>query len=556
MLLAFEAEAQIIDSFSNQDSFFAQWSGSTHNFKIENGQLKSASIVPNDTFRIIRLANQFEEWTLDLRFEFNTSSANYVHWILYEKEDLSYYILCGGTKDEFSLIRSDKHGDTMLIDGLNKTSEKVAVRLKVTFIDSIWTLRRIYPDSSIVEGEATDNFTPSSSALTGIFIKQSTSSFFGKHYFDKLYVGHIRKDTSAPILDSVILSQNKVTLYFDETIKFSDSLILLHSNPIVQSASIDHKLLTLLLKPLENGEYNLYLTGLSDQSGNTIANSLITLKIFNGTSPTKGEIIFNEILFNPYPDSYDFIELYNRSEKVIDLDSSILFRSVDGERKNAVILPHYLMLPGTYLVLTEDSTNIQEIYASSGMRFLEIDIPPMNNDDGTLVILGKKGKQIDSLIYDQDMHFEFLNSREGVSLERITFEDSSFNPLIWHSAASTAGYATPGSINSQYFQSRHGSLQLQSSTVSPNSDGYQDQLILNYDFPKPGFVLQLRIFDETGRFVDRPANQETMATAGIFSWDMVLSNGTILLPGRYILYLEAFHADGMLVRKKFAFVVY
>ncbi len=82
--------------------------------------------------------------------------------------------------------------------------------------------------------------------------------------------------------------------------------------------------------PFERGNiYTLFLTGdVRDFSGNEI-----TIRSFRFGLPEQAgsrEIVFNEILFNPFPEEPDFIEFYNCSEKVIDA-SRLWLASVNAE---------------------------------------------------------------------------------------------------------------------------------------------------------------------------------------------------------------------------------
>ena len=90
---------------------------------------------------------------------------------------------------------------------------------------------------------------------------------------------------------------------------------------------------------------------------------------------------------------------------------------------------------------------------------------------------------------------------KGVALERIDPEDHHKNANNWHSAASTAGYGTPGYKNSQFKQS-HGitaTIEVVPKVFSPDNDGFDDIATIQYKTDEPGYVANITIFDAAGR---------------------------------------------------------
>ncbi len=55
----------------------------------------------------------------------------------------------------------------------------------------------------------------------------------------------------------------------------------------------------------------------------------------------------------------------------------------------------------------------------------------------------RSGALSDHFAYREQMHFDLLKDKEGVSLERLSPDGASDDPRNWHSAASAVGYATP-----------------------------------------------------------------------------------------------------------------
>ena len=113
--------------------------------------------------------------------------------------------------------------------------------------------------------------------------------------------------------------------------------------------------------------------------------------------------------------------------------------------------------------------------------------------------------------------------------------------MNWHSAAATVNYATPGYANSQAFESNPGSeeVQLNPTTFSPNDDGVDDVLGIEYQFPFPGANAQISIFDTQGRLIKLlQPNILLSPESGTFFWDGTDSKNTRADIGMYVVVLE------------------
>ena len=85
-------------------------------------------------------------------------------------------------------------------------------------------------------------------------------------------------------------------------------------------------------------------------------------------------------------------------------------------------------------------------------------------------------------------------------MERIDFNSLSVQNNF-HSAATSAGYGTPGFKNSQYKSGNvpGGEIHVTPEIFSPDNDGHDDFATINYSFPTPGYVANITIFDGSGR---------------------------------------------------------
>ncbi|MDP4274229.1 MAG: lamin tail domain-containing protein, partial [Bacteroidota bacterium] len=310
-------------------------------------------------------------------------------------------------------------------------------------------------------------------------------------------------------------------------------------------------------------DYLLTLTnGITDCVGNPLSDKNYA-HFALPQSPDSLDILINEILFNPFPDGTDFVEIYNHSSKVIDLaDLSICTRDItSGLIKNCCVIAKNgrLIFPGEYVVITADRLKVQNHYLTPNDNcFTEVTaMPAINNEEGTVMLINRQAQMIDFFSYDKNMHFGLISNTEGVSLERINFDQSTNNASNWHSAAETVGYATPGYKNSQYNAQidRSSEFSVSPEIFSPDNDGRDDLLHIHYKLDQPGFVANILIFDSRGREVKRLGRNVLLPSEGDLTWDGLDHRGGKASMGMYILFVELFNLNGEVRNIKKSFVL-
>lgn len=286
-----------------------------------------------------------------------------------------------------------------------------------------------------------------------------------------------------------------------------------------------------------------------------------TTLIGNFTLPEQavaGDLVINELLANPYSGGQDFVELYNQSNKVIDLKDWQLANFYNDTISNIkTISNHFILEPGAYVAISKDTGFLTTHYpATVSGQLIQMDTPSFNIDSGTVYLLFN-GEQIDRVSYSVDWQFSLLDNSDGVSLERILPSGPSNQPDNWHSAAESIGFATPGRINSQFqLGTTCESVSLSRDVFSPDQDGFEDVLMVNYAFSKPGMLGKACIYDDMGRVVKTLFSNELLATSGFFTWDGVNVHQAKAPVGVYILLMEVFSTDGSVIfTKKLAFTL-
>ena len=270
-------------------------------------------------------------------------------------------------------------------------------------------------------------------------------------------------------------------------------------------------------------------------------------------APAAGDVVINELLYDPRTGGSDFVELYNRSSKTLSLADLVLANETDGQIGSPlpVSTQPVLLLPGQYVVLTEDLPDLLNAYPQTvAERALQTDLPSYNNGEGVVVLLAAGGDTLERFAYDDDLHFELLNDIEGVSLERVDPARPAEDRTNWHSAAELAGRATPGFLNSQYSEAPRptAELTIEPAIFSPDNDGFQDLLTVSYRFEQAGFTGTLTVFDLAGRPVRELLNNALLGTEGAVSWDGIRDDGSKARIGPYVLVLEAYDLQGEVER--------
>jgi hypothetical protein len=321
----------------------------------------------------------------------------------------------------------------------------------------------------------------------------------------------------------------------------------------IHSLSPDFTELKILFSsPVLQGQvYSILFDSMYDCAGNPMHDKRNKIRFAVASKPDSGDIIINELLFNPRSGGYDYVELFNRSERVLDL-SRLMVADADDENNidnfYRIDDKPVLLFGGEYIVLTESAANISESYLCyfpERIRTVKV-LPSMPDDEGVLLLIDSAGKRYDQIRYADDWHHPQVDNKEGVSLERIQPASSTQDRNNWISASSTSGFGTPGYRNSQYnvFADTDKRLFIEKDVFSPDGDGYADELVVQYTMDKPGYSCSFEVYTSQGRVVKRVINNELLGTSGIIKWRGEQEDGAIVQPGIYVLLFKLQHPDG------------
>ncbi len=310
-----------------------------------------------------------------------------------------------------------------------------------------------------------------------------------------------------------------------------------------------------LATALQSGTiYTITATGVADCVGNAVSSSANTALVGTFGNLLPFDVVVNEILFNPKSGEEDYIEIYNRSKKVINLKNTFLAnRNTAGVVSSITQLTttDYAFFPEQFIVLTKTASSVTRNFLAPNAQFIiEMSTPSYSDDKGNVIILNEQGAIVDEISYDDKWHFALINNTEGVALERIDYNDTSLIAATqqknWHSAASSVGFGTPTYKNSQYKinEDVQGEIKVTPEIVSPDNDGMDDFATINYTFPSPGYVSNITIFDAQGRPVRYLQRNALNGIKGYYRWDGLGENNKQLPVGLYIIYTEVFDLTG------------
>jgi len=373
-------------------------------------------------------------------------------------------------------------------------------------------------------------------------------------------VDGINNDTDPPqLLRTYSLDSITVVALFNEPLdstsatalsnySFSNSLLISSVAPL---PPLFNSVILRLSSPIQKKlVYTLTVTNLTDCKGNMIG-VYNKSKAGMAEEALRNDVAINEMLFNPRPNAYDYVEIYNRSDKTIDANKLFIANrnssGVLSSIKRINEIPFYIF-PDDYIAVTEDAISLHHEYLVQNPQnvLLLSSLPSFPDDKGIIVITNSQGNVVDEVSYSEKWHYALINNYEGIALERIDPNDSSQKQSNWHSAASTAGYGTPTYKNSQFRQTGavNATIDVSPKVFSPDNDGHDDIATISYQVGEPGYVANVSIFDANGRLVRYMIKNALLGLKGSWNWDGLNENGQKLGIGTYIIFTEIFNLHG------------
>ncbi len=576
--------AQFFDDFNDGDfQSNPEWLGDIQNFIINDHYQLQLDAAESGNSKLYAKYNTIDsmEWNLYLKMDFNPSNSNKLKiFLLVDSPVLDstsgYFIKIGenGNDDNLKFYFIDNGNETLLGEGeLGLFSKAFAAYLKITRQSSgIWTISIKEENMFYKEDfQVFHNEFYFDSAYFMLDMDYSKTRV-DKFVFDDIYIKPFEYDNKSPVLiEANLLDNTRLILSFDEELDKTSALqkknytILENGfNPteISYDSSIPNRVELRFATPFKSGkQYTISVKGIKDLKDNTILEKQST-NFYLIESPVTGDIIINEILFDPHKGASDFIELINISKKYLSLKGVKISNKIKDDKIER-IEDEIVLSRGDYICISADTNSvINNYFVPDSALLYQNKLPGFDDDEGNVSLfyfdsISKIDILIDSFDYSEDMHSSFITDVEGISLERKNPFLSTNDKFNWTSASTITDGATPGYKNSVFFEPGSDttkSIILEKKVFSPNDDGVDDELIIKYSFENPGNYANFYIFDSRGRLISQIANNELLGTRGIIVWDGYVDSAKVPV-GVYLLYYKIVNVNSNVIVGKKTFVL-
>lgn len=310
--------------------------------------------------------------------------------------------------------------------------------------------------------------------------------------------------------------------------------------------------------------------------------------------PLPGEIVVTEAMIRPLEDDYDgtpnqsqYLEVYNPSQESLWIPSlkfhlgwkedgtaswkeghCISCQNIQG------FVTHQLPPKSFGLIFPEpmdDATELPQSRVAQAHPNLPLSIPFWQVDAKTLGFRSTENQLylavqyqdrmvhiMDSVRLMEHSHHPLVPTTKGLSLERLSSVKVSqqienggesrvylngWDPNHWVSSAHPSG-GTPGQINQSQIQEAQSPgdswVNLSPTTFSPNQDGIDDILRIEYELQSPDYLIEATLYTTQGFPIVHLTRGEIAGTRGQLIWKGWMDDGTLVPAGLYLLQVRAF----------------
>ena len=465
ILLPTIATAQFEDTFDDGDiTENPSWIGNTDLFWVNgDNQLQLNDDEENNAYLSTENTRiDSTQWEFWLHLDFNPSGNNNARVYLAAEQGNpnnpgeSYFLRFGesGSDDAITLVKKTDTGDTMICRGTESLiSSSFSMAVKVTCNSSgLWKIYVDPTNSGFYQLEASGHSSDHFEATHFSVLCNYTVTNSDKFFFDDFIVKPLEEDTSPPALeevktpaeDEIIASfneviseasaQNPTNFNLNEGIGQPDSSVRDSMNP--------NQVHLYFSEAFQNQTtYILSAENIEDLSGNPSSHEEISFEYLKPQAPEAYEVVINEILADVNPDpnnlpAYDYVELFNRTDNLIDLSGTTLSFGVHAK----TFPPDTYIQPNAYLVITDNNSPLDISPLTYFTSF------PVNNET-RMILKSAENIIIHTVNYQKEWYGNENKEDGGWSLEIIDPANPCGCADNWGASVNNRG-GTPGIVNS------------------------------------------------------------------------------------------------------------
>jgi len=244
----------------------------------------------------------------------------------------------------------------------------------------------------------------------------------------------------ATVRNYAVLSANNVLyiLYNDQNKdSIGQSGEIIYQQTISSLGAGEEATIDFVVSQATAGEYQ-FIAKCQLAGDENISNDNFVIKVVvSQDEASYNDIVINEIMYAPSTGQPEWVELYNKSDKNINLKN---WKFSDNASTVTLSSSDYIFASKSYLILAKDTTI--KNYFTVKSPILTVNIPTLNNDKDACVLKTNLNTIIDSVSY-----LSSWGGKNGFSLERISVDGLSNVRENWGTSRSPQK-ATPGYINS------------------------------------------------------------------------------------------------------------
>lgn len=279
-----------------------------------------------------------------------------------------------------------------------------------------------------------------------------------------------------------------------------------------------------------------------DTSNNTLIKR-ITVSPYGSQS---GGIVINEIMYDPFTNQSEWIEIYNASGQTVNLKG---WKYKESSSTVTLSTADLFFNPGDYFILAHDSSlyssfgYLKNLRANQHIKFTTG--MSLNNTGETITVTDSLNSVVDLVTYNPNWNNPNIPDTKGISLERINPSFNSNDNKNWSSCTIPAG-GTPAEINSIYTKNvnSNSAITISPNPFSPDGDGFEDFTLIKYKLNVSFAQMRVKVFDIKGRIVKTLANNSVSGKEGTIIFNGFDDSNQRLRIGIYILLIEAIDDRG------------